>query len=370
MIFNAGYTGSKWPVILWCLASFVLFLGGLFIHFPLNTLQGFCLHLYLTETSRYAWIASLVLMVLPLWRNLRGGALWFLVPFSSSVLLSLPLIWSGAVHHTFKLDHPFSFGDWIFARQHESGFLPYHHPDAPQRISLVYLPDTKVEAAPIVFLFHGGGFIQGSPAQMHSWGVALSKAGCVVVAAAYPLGKDAQFPNPENAAAALIKSMKGFLYEKGGDTNNIFAGGSSAGATLALSMAVQHPQLKLSGIIAAYPLTDFINNPNPLLHLEDIKAAYAGNVKPLNLSLANRMKSSMPPLLLLHGAKDQIVPVSQSRKLNTFYKGANAYVELPFSNHNFEYPLYGPSGQLLHHLSIAFIRNPSTLMGNIHQAHK
>jgi acetyl esterase len=370
MIFSTGYTGSKWPGILWCLASFVLLLAGFYILYPINTLQGFGVHLYLSETSRFAWIASLVLMALPLWRNLRGGGFWFLMPFSSSVLLSLPLIWSGAIHHTFKLEHQFSFGDWLLNRQYESGFLPYHQPDAPQRISLVYLPDTKVQRAPIVFLFHGGGFIQGSPAQMHSWSAALSKAGCIVVSAAYPLGRDAQFPNPENAAAALIKSMKGFIYEKGGDTNNVFVGGSSAGATLALSMAVQYPQLNLSGIIAAYPLTNFSNNSNPLLRLEDIKAAYAGNMNPVNLSLTHRMKAPMPPLLLLHGAKDQIVPIAQSRTFNTVYQGDHAYVEMPFSNHNFEYPLYGPSGQLLHHLSIAFIRNPNALIGSIHQAHK
>lgn len=370
MIFNAGYTGSKWPGILWCLASFVLLLGGLIIQFPIHTLDGFYLHLFLTETGRYTWCASFLLMIMPFWRNLKGGAFWFLLPFTSSILLSLPLIWSGAMHHIFKLEHQFSFGNWLFARQHESGFLPYHHPDAPQRISLVYLPEKKVEEAPIVFLFHGGGFIQGSPAQMHAWSASLSKAGCIVVAAAYPLGKEAQFPNPENAAVALIKTMKPFLHEKGGDTNKVYVGGSSAGATLALSMAVQHPQLKLSGIIAAYPLSDFRNDPNPLLRLEDIKAAYAGNLNPANIALAHRMKFPLPPLLLLHGAQDQIVPVVQSRTLNTLYPGAHAYVELPFSNHNFEYPLYGPSGQLLHHLSIAFIGNPSNLIGNIHQAHK
>ncbi|MFN5317911.1 MAG: alpha/beta hydrolase [Bacteroidia bacterium] len=370
MIFTAGYTGWKWPGIFWCLASFVLFLCGLFIQFPINTLQGFYLHLYLSETGRFAWVASLVLMLLPLWRNFKGGGFWFFLPLSSSVLLSLPIIWSGAAHHKFNLEHRFSFGDWFFARQHESGFLPYHHLDAPQRISLVYLPDKKIEAPPIVFLFHGGGFIQGSPAQMHAWSAAFSRAGCLVVAAAYPLGKEAQFPNPENSAAALIKSMMTFLHERGGDTNKVFVGGSSAGATLALSMAVQHPQLNLSGIIAAYPLSDFSNNSNPLLRLEDIKAAYAGNVNAASLSLAHRMKSPLPPLLLLHGAKDQIVPVAQSRMLNNVYQGPHAYVEMPYSNHNFEYPLFGPSGQLLHHLSIAFIRNPNTLIGSLHQAHR
>jgi acetyl esterase/lipase len=370
MIFSAGYTGSKWPGILWCLASFVLFLSGLFILFPIHALQGFYLHLYLSETGRYVWLASFVLMLLPLWRSLKGGAIWFLLPLTSSVLLSLPIIWSGAMHHKYKVEQHFSFGDWLLARQYESVFTPYHHPDAPNRISLIYLPDKKVDSAPLVFLFHGGGFIQGSPAQMHAWSAALSKAGYIVVAAAYPLGKEAQFPNPENESASLIKTMKAVLFEKGADTNRVFVGGSSAGATLALSMAIQYPQLHLSGIIAAYPLSDFTENANPLLRLDEIKANYAGNLNPSNLTITQRIKKPLPPLLLLHGAMDQIVPVTQSRTLNTGYSGMHSYVEMPFSNHNFEYPFYGPSGQLIHHLSIDFISNPQKVISHIHQAHK
>jgi fermentation-respiration switch protein FrsA (DUF1100 family) len=63
----------------------------------------------------------------------------------------------------------------------------------------------------------------------------------------------------------------------------------------------------------------------------------------------------VPPLLILHGAKDNVVPADQSERLFAAYSGKKRLVILPWAGHNFEYPIYGPSGQLLEHLSEDFI---------------
>jgi fermentation-respiration switch protein FrsA (DUF1100 family) len=57
----------------------------------------------------------------------------------------------------------------------------------------------------------------------------------------------------------------------------------------------------------------------------------------------------------MHGSKDNVVPVAQSDTLYRLYPGKKQLVLLPWAGHNFEYPIYGPSGQLTTHLSEEFI---------------
>ena len=353
MIFYSGYSGLKWPGLLWVLASFFVLVCGLLSAFPLFSERGLYLHLLLTEDHRSYWLLSLALLVWPEWRNFKGGAIWFLVPFIASILLSLPLIQSGMLHKQIGCTTSFQFTKWLTKSKTHVGYTTLKAAHDSSELALVYKAASP--NSPIIFLLHGGGFYQGKPIYMHDWCSALAESGITALSLAYPLEPYAHFPAPEDSVAARIQRLKPQLAEEGADTNRVFIGGSSAGATLAISATLRHPHLKLQGIIAAYPLVSLCTDFETIMDLNRVKKAYLGTNNCRDADILQRLQGNAPPLLMLHGAKDNVVPANQSERLFSAYSGKKRLVFLPWAGHNFEYPIYGPSGQLLEHLSEDFI---------------
>jgi acetyl esterase/lipase len=353
MIFNSGYSGPKWPGLLWVLASFFVLACGILSAFPLFSERGVYIHLRLTEDHRSYWLLSLALLVWPAWRNFKGGAAWFVIPLAASVLLSLPLIQSGMLHKDNGCTASFQFTKWLTKSKTHIGYTTLKAAHDSSELALVYKAASP--NSPIIFLLHGGGFYQGKPIYMHDWCSALAESGITAVSLAYPLEPNAVFPSPEDSVAERIRRMKSQLAKEGADTNRVFIGGSSAGATLAISAALRHPNLKLQGIIAAYPLVSLCTNFETILDLNRVKKAYIGKTNCRDADILQRLQANAPPLLMLHGAKDIVVPADQSERLFAAYSGIKRLVILPWAGHNFEYPIYGPSGQLLEHLSEDFI---------------
>ena len=362
MIFVSGYTGRKWPVILWCLAALFLLAYSLFTQIMLPSERLFWLNLQAIENGRHAWMLAFILMAWPAWRNLKPGAWMFLLPLFSSVLLSLPLIQSGKLHNLYfqksKVNVSFNFGRWIL--RHSTNRIPKefkstsHH----QLTSLIYLPNEKSKPAPLLIMLHGGGFYQGSPNWMHHWASSMSDLGIAVVSVAYPLSPKSQFPSQLQEIKSTITKLKGHLAQQKVDTNSIFISGSSAGGTLALSTAIAYPELNIQGIIALYPITDFTKAFESISDIQAIKRKYQGSSNDSIISPIFQLTDKMPPILLMHGEKDNIIPIEQSRKFHQYMvsKKLNCeFIELPWATHNFEYPIYGPSGQLVENASFHFI---------------
>jgi acetyl esterase/lipase len=353
MIFNSGYSGPKWPGLLWVLASFFTLVCGVLAIFPLFSERGVYIHLLLTEDHRSYWLLTLALLIWPAWRNFRAGAIWFLVPFIASILLSLPLIQSGMLHKQIGCTTSFQFTKWLTKSKTHVGYTTLKAAHDSSELALIY--KSAIPNSPVIFLLHGGGFYQGKPIYMHDWCSALAESGITAVSLAYPLEPNAVFPSPEDSVAARIQRLKPQLAKEGADTNRIFIGGSSAGATLAISAALRHPNLKLQGIIAAYPLVSLCTDFETIMDLNRVKKAYIGKTNCRDVDILQRLQANAPPLLILHGAKDNVVPADQSERLFAAYSGKKRLVILPWAGHNFEYPIYGPSGQLLEHLSEDFI---------------
>jgi acetyl esterase/lipase len=356
MIFIAGYSGPKWPGLLWVLASFFVLFCGVLTQFPIISERGLYVHLALTEDQRSIWLLSIALLIWPAWRNLKGGAPWFCLPLLGSVLISLPLIQSGRIHSEQGCKKSFKFIDWLTRSAPSAEFYTVKHQADSSELAIIY--PAKTANSPLVFLLHGGGFYQGHPSYMHGWCAALSASGITAVSLAYPLEPNAIFPAPEDSIVSRIRRLKPHLASKGADTSKIFIGGSSAGATLAISTAARHTYFNFRGIVALYPLASLCNNFNTIMDLKRVEQAYVGLQDCNMVELTQRVKFNMPPLLLMHGENDNVVPIEQSMELYSKYFGKKRFVVIPWAGHNFEYPIYGPSGQLVQHLSEDFIVNP------------
>ncbi len=368
MIFVSGFTGRKWPGILWCLAAlFLLLYSGLtVVMLPYEELIW--LNLHAVENGRFAWMISLVLMAWPAWRNLNLGAWLFILPLSSSVLLSLPLIKSGKLHQEFfhdstsKYNLTFDFTKWLMGKVESTVPSEFVSPRNSTLKSLIYLPQKSGSKIPVLFLLHGGGFYQGTPAWMHGWASTICDQGIAVVSVAYPLTPDHKFPSQINEIAATIHDLKASLSAKNIDTNSIFIAGSSAGGTLGLSTALLHPETNVKGIIALYPISDFTTTFSSISDINTLKNNYQGVASDSSISPLFQLKRNSPPLLLMHGKMDNIVAVDQSQRL--FKKWVSLgnecqFIELSWASHSFEYPMFGPSGQLLENSTLQFIEKYS-----------
>jgi fermentation-respiration switch protein FrsA (DUF1100 family) len=137
--------------------------------------------------------------------------------------------------------------------------------------------------------YHGYGTSQGSPTESNSY-------------------RDA-----DAAYAYLTDTLKI-------PPQNIIPFGHSLGAALSLYLAINHP---VAGIIMEAPfITAFrVVTRIPLLPFDKFD----------NLS---RIKNLKYPLLIIHGAQDEIVPVSQGKKLYNEAQVPKQFFLVPNANHN------------------------------------
>lgn len=107
---------------------------------------------------------------------------------------------------------------------------------------LIYRPDNHKKDLPVIIWMHGGGFQHGNYRMNESAVVGQElayKGDLVVVNVEYRLVTETvKFPAPQEDCMAVLSWVHENISEHGGNPNQIFVGGVSAGGCLAASMAV------------------------------------------------------------------------------------------------------------------------------------
>jgi acetyl esterase/lipase len=120
--------------------------------------------------------------------------------------------------------------------------ITYQEKDAASQTSEQYLnifTPVKTKSLKDVFVFiHGGGWDSGSPSTYDLLGRKMARKGIVAVIISYPLSPTAQYDSMALAAAEAIKWVKNNIANYGGDPENIFVSGHSAGGHLAALIAL------------------------------------------------------------------------------------------------------------------------------------
>ena len=101
-------------------------------------------------------------------------------------------------------------------------------PHARHRLDVYAPPGTN--GAPVLVLFHGGGFIRGDKtmrANVGAWGAAQ---GFVTVLANYRLAPECRWPSGPEDVAAVWQAVRDKAHDWGGDPDRIILVGESAGA--------------------------------------------------------------------------------------------------------------------------------------------
>ncbi len=246
----------------------------------------------------------------------------------------------------------------------------------------MYMPTvSKYEKTPTIFYVHGGFWAYGDKKGEIPYLIdlidALREKGFLVVSVDYRLAnKDVKFPSPLEDVKDAIKFLRKNAKEYNIDENKIGIWGSSAGGHLALMEGLTADSIymgsddlrrfssKVNFIVSWYGPTDLskVKGKNPSkvatnfigYSIKQNKKAY------INASPITYLKKESPPILLIHGKKDSIVPISQSK---SFYdkgkklEGNIQFISVENAGHGFV-PMEGeisPSLDEIKEKTISFI---------------
>lgn len=202
----------------------------------------------------------------------------------------------------------------------------------PRHLLDVYRPGNiqSDTALPVVVFFYGGAWQSGERGEYKFLGHALARLGLVVAVADYRLYPDAHYPDfihdAAKATAFMLRSASAF----GGDPRAVFVAGHSAGAYLALMVALAEDYLArehlgrsaLAGAIGLAGPYDFLPITGPVYRRIFGRSADDVQTQPIT-----HADSAAPPTLLLTGARDQQVAPANTAALATRLREAGATVD-------------------------------------------
>ncbi|WP_036393550.1 alpha/beta hydrolase [Micromonospora chokoriensis] len=230
----------------------------------------------------------------------------------------------------------------------------------PLTLDLV-VPVEAPQPVPVLVWIHGGAWLFGSPKQPADWLMeadpftAAIRAGFAVASAQYRLCAEARFPAQLDDVKAAVRWLRRHGDKVGVDRERIGVWGESAGGHLASMVALTGNDQDDSGVRAAvcwyapsnlltmqsqaHPSGtidhDAADSPESLL----IGAPLAENPELGRVaSPITYVTDQAPPMLLIHGDQDVVVPVGQSEELAAALTAAGAEVELlvvPGADHCF-----------------------------------
>ena len=120
--------------------------------------------------------------------------------------------------------------------------------DPKQRLD-VYLPKGEVANAPVFLFVHGGGFREGDRAHYGSVAEPFVKRGVITVTPSYRLtGSGAHYPDQPDDIKSAVKWVFDNIEQYGGNPEDLYVAGHSAGAVLTADIGVDRGWLADMGM--------------------------------------------------------------------------------------------------------------------------
>lgn len=226
------------------------------------------------------------------------------------------------------------------------------HDGKPLQMDIM-MPKGAETRRPLVIWWHGGGWALGNRKPMLPLVEVTASFGYVSATADYRLTtKDLRFPTPLHDVAAALRYLRSHADEYNIDPNKIVVGGESAGAHLALLVAlVKDPELlgtepygdvstDVMGVVNVYGPTDLpqLYESKIALTCKALKILMGGVPKD-NLAAWKKaspiqyVTASAPPTLIVHGDADDFVPDNQAKLYYDRCREVGAYCELALVPH-------------------------------------
>lgn len=196
----------------------------------------------------------------------------------------------------------------------------------------LYAPEDEGPWPTVVF-FYGGGWNSGSKDQYGWVAQALAAQGFLVALPDYRLVPEVRFPAFVEDAAAAVAQVRRIAGDHGGRPERLAVGGHSAGAHLAMMVALDPRYLRAAGaegpegaITAAFGVSgpyeflpfDVSESINAFGHVAD-----PGQTQPITFA-----SKAAPPLWLGHGTADRTVHAEDSELLAAAVNSAGGQADL------------------------------------------
>lgn len=220
------------------------------------------------------------------------------------------------------------------------------------------LPDDA--KAPVLFQVHGGAWVVGmKEGQAETMMAHLAERGWVIVTTNYRLSPRSTWPDHIVDVKKALAWTKANIADYGGDPDFVAITGGSAGGHLA-SLAALTPNLAefqpgfedadttVQAGVPFYGVYDLVNRDGT--GRPDMDAMLGKNVFKSRLSedrqrweqasTMSHVGPHAPPMFMLHGTNDSLVPVEQARSFVEMLRKESTnhvvYAELPGAQHAFE----------------------------------
>ncbi|HIB77965.1 MAG TPA: alpha/beta hydrolase [Flavobacteriales bacterium] len=237
--------------------------------------------------------------------------------------------------------------------------IPFRHIDGQELCLDIYRPEHTSGKTPVLLYIHGGAWImgyrkyQGLPLLFH-----LAARGWTVVSVDYRLSPRATFPEHLEDVRAAQAWLEEHALEYGLDLDRVVVAGTSAGAHLAALLAFESRSRVAQGLLRAHVKGALlfagiydVRADASYWHHDVIKKIWARYVLKktqqqaasayIDASPIQQVSSGVPPVLLVHGSHDNLVPAAESKvllqEINRVAPGKATYVEVPAAQHSFEY---------------------------------
>ena len=210
------------------------------------------------------------------------------------------------------------------------------------RIDL-YRPDNLPDGATALIMWHGGGWRRGDRTVPAELAKLIAADGFLCLSAEYRLNGEALWPAQIHDTKAAIRWTRANAGTLGIDPSRIAGLGSSAGAHLALMAAgtPDDPRFEgegghagvssaLNAVVAIYPPTLLFagedrpsgGSPADALAPDVATSELAREASPIEY-----VSAAYPPVFLLHGTADKVVPVTATLRMAEALRGVKAPVE-------------------------------------------
>lgn len=217
---------------------------------------------------------------------------------------------------------------------------------------------------PAIVMIHGGGWTAGDRRDFHGLQFHLAQAGVVCVTVQYRLAPKSKFPAQVEDVKCAVRWLRAHADEYGVDPERIAALGASAGAHLAVMLAVTPDQSQLEGVGGNPGISSKVVAAVGLAGPYDLTLAYANSPRqraqegqavrgmlegflggtPAQVAEAyhaaspvSYVRKEVAPLFLCHGEQDPLVPVEQADVMVAKLREAGAeveYVKIPDGSHD------------------------------------
>jgi acetyl esterase/lipase len=234
----------------------------------------------------------------------------------------------------------------VVAPAQEAYNLSYATAHSAQKLDL-YLPARTGRAVPVIVNIHGGAFMEGDKSDEMYNVDALRGQGWAVANLNYRLSGDARFPAGVQDVKAAVRWLRAHAAEYGLDTDRFAAWGRSAGAYMALALAVTGDQSStfdggnlgnsgqssaVQAVVSLYSPTDFgTMNEQAASYCSDYQDHDAGD-SPESIWLGGPIQNSsllsaanlvgyvqniktLPAFYFAHGRQDCTVAYPQSQEM-------------------------------------------------------